>query len=1408
MLFVAGFFAPLMPMRTAERRPHDEDGGWFRRRRRRKGASSQDGCVFECRYHVRRELHGGSSSIRQYASGTRIGNAAFYGIYEENSCIAVEHSRKRHSLGSKHIRWQSQSLTFAILLEILLFVILLAIVAEGTPTYNFCYSQLTRADSNGDSTIDSTEWELFVGFVSGGTAVSTSLDKTSLFTTAGGTDSISIAAVQDSASNNVFCQSVYEGVLSASSMQLDTSETRCLYAMSIGDADRDSSLARLIEYPRYANQVSGNIFGFGTAYDELPALVQAVFDEFVDDTSTDTIDLFGAKSSETLSTEQASKLKLFCQQTAIAIIAASGGDSSVTTPMAIPVASPQTSAPVAGPIAEPAPAPAPTASPGTASQVAAPVAVPVESGSAPIADGFVSSFTSAVCLQQIAFSDSSRDNTLSSSEYYGFLNRLTEDSFAQSGSFENLPEPLRTTFASLAGGSESGTVNVYGSKPGQTASQDDSDRLNQFCTATDVAVQQVMANDGGIFGDTPVVSPTDGSIPTPSTTSSLSFEECTKTMIVADLSRDSLLNGKEFVRFLSKLDDSIQESDALSALHQSLQVLFTTLAVVNGEIDVTGSKPNETPTSEQESHLESVCNQVGVALAALAVPSTLTPTTVLTGQVTIYNAFIIYNSVHVTALALKSNQADWDGFNQAYTVFVQNAVSNFTAANPASGELTKSWKRLRYRRHLPVSGIVKDSPRLYLINDTDCPETVNQGDVCNVVFASFDVEFVDMNQDNVVEALTNYTQSLLYPILEAELLSKNPNSVFRIAGPNAILRPPETDTSTPVTDGAVISEDEGSGPNVVQIIGGIVIICILIGCPLYYWKTRHSRGKPKVKKSDPSHDVDGSDERENDKVYRVESAPPYGSCSPFDNSSKENHDVAEDESLDDDETIDPSEEQQFVSNDDQHGKAEGKKFKPFRLGKKKDFAVDDDIGILESNDGLPDGVDDFGNYEYEEPIETWEHHNVDSDWGESQWGIVTSDAQKNDRMFDSLAIEQSSKKNEDVHDETEWSGSLSESSGSNSEFGNGSAISGASGNVGHLGGLVDNGQWNGVMQTAAQIENNLSGSVSSHNSDFRSHSSNKSATETSYDREIVNDFVDDPFDDRTQQTGSSMTSEEQRRREAYRVQIEDLVRKAAPDEIGNVKNMMDQFVGREAELINTLQTMLERSVSQSRLKAVHKSKAIRERDAREFTSGGAESSAVVAAASMITGEDDVDMYDDEGVFEGDSYYDDNLEESADGTRSYDDNDDDGAMEDFDYDEEGDEQSYGNEDDDQSYYSRSYDDGDGSRSRGGSFDDESRSHSERYDDGSRSRSASYDEGSRSRSASYDDEQDGSAYRSHGEPYDDDFDGSGSGSRSESYVDNDGFDDIERSFTGSRSGSGSKERSYVYDDGDGSYYSDEE
>ena len=1353
-----------------------------------------------------------------------------------------------------------QLIVFRMALPVLfLTATMLSVVVNGSsPTYSLCYTQLIRADTNGDQIIDisTDEWGFVVQYISGGTSTAGALDAAALLTTAGSTDAttFNIATVQDISNSHAFCQALYAAIITASSIQLDVTENKCFYAATIGDANRDSSLERFAEFPRYANQISGNSYGFGTTYEELPAIVQSVFDEFVDDATAGTINIVGSKSSESVTTEQATKLNALCQSAAIAILAANGDVS--TTPVAVPVSTPvDVPVPVAAPILAPVADVAPVAA-------SAPVAQNTNSN-VNIPDDYVESFTVTDCLLKIAFSDASRDNTLNNDEYYDFLNRVTDDSFAEYSSFEALPETLRTNFISLAGGTADGTIDVMGSKPGQTPTQEDTDRLNEFCKLTDVAIQSAVDGDASGGASPPVAAPVanTGSAPV---ASNISFDDCVKSMIIADISRNSLLDGKEFVRFMSRLDTNVSPTDELIALPPTIQMLFTTLATSGGEIDVTGSKPNETPTPEQKANLESICNQVGTALSESGSVPNPTPSS---GSVTINNSFITANTKQVTASMLVPGQPDWDALNKAYATFIEASVSDLT---------TNRIRRLNIRnmrhRYLTVTGVMKESPQLGQITETPCPVDVTiKESVCQLISASFAAEFNDMDESVVFSTLTNNTQAQIIPRLNDTLFSVNPSTAIYIVGPSDISLPNDSATKPPKK--TIVEEGgDSNGTNVVQIIGALVIVGILFGGPVYYWKTRRrSKRKPYTIDDAKHENVEIVDDEE---VGR-ESAPSIRVKSTF---TDEEESEEEDPGIDEDASSandDADGDDDAPNRTDQNDKIGGKKFNAFRLGKKKGSISDDDIGILDSNDGLAPGTEDFDDYEFDEPSELFVGNNTDTAWGDSNWGMATSTAITNNSNHIGFMADDSSPKNIDEVNEnehTEWS--RSQSSGSNSAFETSSVVSGASGdNVAQLGGLVDKGQWGGVLQTAAQFHNNLNDSISSRDSDHGSFSSKKSDTETSHYDDNPEELKDDLSDDRTPMTNISATSEELRRTEMYRLQIEDLVRKTAPDEIGNVQSMMKKFVGREAELINTLQTMYDRLISQRSLKAVHKSKAIRARDMRDFASGGAESSAVIAAACMINTEDDAldynqgDFdYENEGSYYGDG---DPEERSGSGSRSYGNDEN----ENYSYDEENDQSQSGTYDDDEENRSGRYDDDNNDayddyddENGSGRYDDDDDDYDD--DDEDRSGTGSYDadgkvgshggssvkddhdptdygyddnvntnveEDDHSRASEYDDDEnddfdefgspkhrvsnfddeydddDDDAFGDEGErfddeEFDDDFIGSASGTGSHTGS----YEVKEGSTFASHSGSGSKSHShsFVYDDGDGSYYSDEE
>lgn len=100
-------------------------------------------------------------------------------------------------------------------------------------------------------------------------------------------------------------------------------------------------------------------------------------------------------------------------------------------------------------------------------------------------------------------------------------------------------------------------------------------------------------------------------------------------------------------------------------------------------------------------------------------------------------------------------------------------------------------------------------------------------------------------------------------------------------------------------------------------------------------------------------------------------------------------------------------------------------------------------------------------------------------------------------------------------------------------------------------------------------------------------------------------------------SSDTTTSSAEQRLEEYRKEVKELVEKVIPGELDNLSTMMDQFEGREAELINTLQNMEERTSTQRARAAVHKTKVKVNPNQVGGYSIASEGSAVIAAASTL-----------------------------------------------------------------------------------------------------------------------------------------------------------------------------------------------
>jgi hypothetical protein len=158
--------------------------------------------------------------------------------------------------------------------------------------------------------------------------------------------------------------------------------------------------------------------------------------------------------------------------------------------------------------------------------------------------------------------------------------------------------------------------------------------------------------------------------------------------------------------------------------------------------------------------------------------------------------------------------------------------------------------------------------------------------------------------------------------------------------------------------------------------------------------------------------------------------------------------------------------------------------------------------------------------------------------------------------------------------------------------------------------LVDAGDWEGVVLAAAKFETAESSAGSRSSIDNESLDTGTPGTGSAATPSI--------------ETSVSESASKVQRRAEIRTEVEALVRRVVPEEIDNVDEMMNQFKGREEELVETLRTMQERSVAQKARTAGQKAAKTEARRSVQrgvvpgvdpSSASAAEASAVGAAAS-------------------------------------------------------------------------------------------------------------------------------------------------------------------------------------------------
>jgi len=753
-------------------------------------------------------------------------------------------------------------------------------------------------------------------------------------------------------------------------------------------------------------------------------------------------------------------------------------------------------------------------------------------------------------------------------------------------------------------------------------------------------------------------------------------------MASSDLNRDDYLNEEEFVKFLDQLTGNQFSGLEFAELPTALITTYADLATgEDEEIYIFGSKPGQTATEDQDAFLGQICLNVAIALSGTAgppgTPSTMDPSPVEAptfppGLSEVYNSFIVTNTVGLTAEQLQSG-ANREGLDAAYGEFALRTTAQLAAVATDSRNQDSS---LRRRRKLNV-GFAAGTDEIYLLLDIECPVEIEPPNTCQTAYAKFQVTITVEDAQTVSDEYTSLTQDLISEgLLQEILIEVDPRNLLQIADASFPVKNTFPPTAAPevVTEAPSIAPVEGggdkksvAGPVVGGLLGGI-LFCAAIGyvsAKGLPFSVPSFGGRSKKQADDEDENEGGFGQDDDDKVFgdddddddKEPEQSPDGNMFGFGRKNKpdsENSGFGVDD--DDDEDEDAFGEGNKASFDKPGGM--------YAFDEPSEVADDEE----DNDQGSAGGIDDmFGG----SSSPGWGNADNafgsgDQGWGASGTGAPDSgggnffgasafggeeegedDGSRSASESDSYtSSEDSTYQSDEVGGEQNSAAdgdTFGDEEGEDDSYSRSSADEGSeSYNSGSTPGsmtselkrknedmeaAIESGDWDAVAKAADTFGRGQDSSLEG--------SSKRESEASPRDGEDENDSYGGSSRSGSASasasgsgasasgTSATTTTEDREKRAEYHAQVDALVRLVLPDETDKVEAMMEQFKGREAELVSTLQTMQERSANQRARAAVHKSKNRPQRpegaDALGLIQGGegsAAGTAAIAAASL------------------------------------------------------------------------------------------------------------------------------------------------------------------------------------------------
>lgn len=359
---------------------------------------------------------------------------------------------------------------------------------------------------------------------------------------------------------------------------------------------------------------------------------------------------------------------------------------------------------------------------------------------------------------------------------------------------------FQSNFVALAG--ESGSIVIPGTSPGSLPTASQRDVLRSICVATIEAITLFVGGDNA----------------TNVTTSNQFLPFCKSAMVIADVNRDDKMGQTEYVRFISKLlGESYSSFDELDVIFQDI---FDEISI-DDVVDISGSKPGQSVSAEQYGELIQIC---AVTEEVIMEYNATIEGSASANQVSIFNSFIMSNREDLEASDL-SIGLNRQGLDKAYDAFVRDIVQMVVLMG-------------RNRRSLRVTDLKLDSPEIYLIENSECPEKVDTGSSCQIAFAKF-ILFLDGTHDK--NSLSESFQALSQIAIDQGLLGTaleevDPENELSIVSSSSPVTP---DDDLGENTGDVSGDDSGlsMGAMIGIAVGSAAVVAALcIG--IYFWYDR------------------------------------------------------------------------------------------------------------------------------------------------------------------------------------------------------------------------------------------------------------------------------------------------------------------------------------------------------------------------------------------------------------------------------------------------------------------------------------------------------------------------------------------------------------------------------------------